>query len=235
MSSAQLDNVLKRLNFFRKLDSLSPVTFSSSSNAMAQKAALMMRVNNELNHTPPSTWKCYSSNGAAAAMGSNLSWNTMGEPYMSIDQWMDDPGNDRSGHRRWNLYSDATVYGFGSTGDFCCLYWASSKTTVAKKPSSITWPCKGYCPAPLVYERWSFGVPKADFTNATVQMTQNGTNISLSIDPLQQGYGDNSIIWLPSGINVKSSSDITYHVKITGVVVSGVSRNYEYDVTIIQP
>ena len=235
LSTAQLNNVLQRLNFYRQLDSLPAISFSNLANTTAQSVAALMKANSSLNHTPPSTWNCYTASAASGAAESNLSMNSLGEPYMSIDDWMSDYGNNRVGHRRWILNSQADVYGFGSTGDYSALYWGSASGANGKLPNSIAWPCKGFVPAPLVYDRWSFGIPGADFTNTIVQMSYNGNSLSLSTDPLQLGYADNTIVWLPSGIAKTSTADVTYHVKLTNIVLNGKKFNYEYDVTIFQP
>jgi hypothetical protein len=43
----------------------------------------------------------------------------------------------------------------------------------------VAWPTKGYNPYQVVPIRWSLAYPSADFSAATVTMTQNGLNIYL--------------------------------------------------------
>lgn len=115
----------------------------------------------------------------------------------------------------------------------------------AKTPAYIAWPPKGYIPRDVVYPRWSLSIPaptspfQVDFTNADVTMTDSkGEEVSLIIEyasPVGNSYGDNSIIWRPSGINLSSTADQKYTVKVSNVLVGGVAKNYQYDVTIFKP
>jgi hypothetical protein len=53
------DAVLLRINYFRAMAGVpATVTFSDTYNAMDQQAALMMSVNGQLSHNPPTTWTC---------------------------------------------------------------------------------------------------------------------------------------------------------------------------------
>ena len=67
------DAVLLRLNYFRAMAGVpATVTFGGTYNGKDQKAALMMSANVQLNHNPPTTWTCYTADGAEAAGNSNL-------------------------------------------------------------------------------------------------------------------------------------------------------------------
>jgi hypothetical protein len=116
----------------------------------------------------------------------------------------------------------------------------------ASTPAYVAWPPKGFIPRDVVYPRWSLSVPAngypfpVDFTSATVTMTgSNGTNVPLTIDyanPVENTYvGDNTIVWVPTGINLTSDADQKYTVKVSNVLVNGIPKNYEYDVTIFKP
>ncbi len=239
MDSTQLNSVLQRINFFRALDSLPPVTFGAQENALAQKAAALMKANGELSHNPPKTWKCYSEEAATGASNSNLGESYEGDPSVFIRNFIRDDGtsNGSVGHRRWILNSAAGKFGFGSTGDYGALWVINKQETKGKIPFSITWPCKGYIPAPLVFDRWSCAIPDADFSHTSVQMTNQNTGqrVSVSLEPLKYGYGDNTLVWIPVKTDILSSEDITYHVKLYNVMLHGKKINYEYDVTIFQP
>jgi hypothetical protein len=50
---------------------VSAVAISDEYNQKAQKAALMS-VNGQLSHSPPSTWTCYTSDGAQASGSTDL-------------------------------------------------------------------------------------------------------------------------------------------------------------------
>src|ERR671939_32409 len=64
--------VIARVNYYRALVDLPPVTLLTATEAaQEQAAALMMSANNALSHTPPGSWVCYSAAGASAAGNSN--------------------------------------------------------------------------------------------------------------------------------------------------------------------
>ena len=63
-----MNKTLQRINYFRKMAGVSSaITFDATKNAKCQEAALMMQANNSLNHNPPTTWTCYTADGASAA------------------------------------------------------------------------------------------------------------------------------------------------------------------------
>jgi uncharacterized protein YkwD len=72
ISTAGRQNALKLVNLYRFLGGLPAVTTDATKNAAAQKCALMQHANGTLSHTPPTTWKCYSADGASAAGRSNI-------------------------------------------------------------------------------------------------------------------------------------------------------------------
>jgi hypothetical protein len=235
-----LNKTLQRINYFRKMVGLNyDITFDATKNAKCQEAALMMSANNSLSHTPPTTWSCYTADGATAAGSSNLSLG--GHSSGAITMYMSDYGTSNYfvGHRRWILYSKAKVFGSGSTSGANALwvFGNSGNPLPANMPEFVAWPPKGYVPAPLVYSRWSLSVPAADFANATVVMTDAvNANITCSVvSKTDNGYGDNTIVWEPTGINTSSTSDVTYHVTINNVIVNSAAKNYTYDVILIKP
>jgi hypothetical protein len=249
-SPAFQDAVLHRINFFRAMAGVpSNVTFSADSNRKAQAAALMMSANGLLNHTPPTTWKCYSSDGAAGAGSSDLflgmySWN-------AISGYMLDPGsgNSAAGHRRWILYPQTQVMG---TGDIPSSSGYSSANSLVifdahyggarplTRDDFVAWPPPGYVPSPLVYARWSFSYPNADFSAAQVSMISNGASVSLTQSPVANGYGENTLVWIPLGMLdgatwPRPSADTSYTVTLNNVKVNGIPRSFTYTVTIIAP
>ena len=109
---------LARLNAIRALHQLPAVTYSDADDAQEADSSLMMAVNRQLSHTPPSTWTCYTATGSAAAGSSNLigGWGT-GLPFNSEDDylgsWLTEIGSASIGHRRWILdpFLGKTSYG----------------------------------------------------------------------------------------------------------------------------
>lgn len=106
------DDVLVRLNAIRALHRLPAVTYSSADDEAATQAALMMAANGQLSHTPPSTWKCYTTLGANGAGTSNL-YGGLISPYLAyytedmyLGGWLTETSNliaNNVGHRRWML------------------------------------------------------------------------------------------------------------------------------------
>ncbi len=233
------EKVLRRINYFRTLAGLNGnITFNETKNAKCQKAALIFLANNKLDHHPASTWLCYTAEGAEAAGKSNIYLGA--HTSDAITGYIEDPGesNKACGHRRWILYSEAKEMGHGSTPRSDALWVIGGNQTSTNLPEFITWPPQGYVPSELVFPKWSFAIPSADFANTQIQMTnQNNENISLNILSFKdKGYGDNTIIWEPANINTSSESDVKYNVKINNVKLkNGTSKNYAYDVIIIQP
>jgi uncharacterized protein YkwD len=101
-------DVLARLNAIRALHNLPAVTYSDVEEAAEAQSSLMMAVNRQLSHTPPTSWTCYTADGAAAAGSSNLigGWGN-GLPFSTeenhLADWLTEYGSAAIGHRRWLL------------------------------------------------------------------------------------------------------------------------------------
>lgn len=237
-SDAIQNKVLMRINYFRRICGLNDnITFDKTKNDKCLKASLMMQANNRLSHSPTSSWKCYSVDGKEAAGKSNLYLGRINSS--AISGYIDDPGSSNidCGHRRWILYSKAKVMGHGATSRADALWVIGGSETPEIMPEYIPYPGEGYFPAPLVYSKWSLGVPGADFSNATVEMTGPEGKIS-NIEILshsRNGYGDNTFIWQPEGIQINSEEDIKYTINIKNVIVDNETKSYQYDVIIFNP
>ena len=248
-SQAFRDAVLLRINYFRAMAGVPDhVTFSSTYTAKAQQAALMMSVNGQLSHSPPSTWTCYSADGATAAGSSNLALGNYG--WGAINAYMKDSGsnNTAAGHRRWILYPQTQDMGSGDVppdgGRASNVLWVfDSHMWEARPPARdtfVAWPPPGYVPYQVVYPRWSFSYPAADFSQASVTMTQGQQGVPVSLEAVADGYGENTLVWIPNGMSnsaswPKPSSDTAYRVTVSNVIVSGSRRAFTYDVTVIDP
>ena len=233
-STLSINNTLDRINYFRDLVGLpSNITFDPILNQKCQEAALMMHANGTLNHYPPATWLCYTTNGSDAAGSSNLAYSHSSN---SITQYINDfgSGNTAIGHRRWILYTRANIFGTGSTDTKNALWVINSFTTPASVPF-VAYPAPGFFPAPLIFGRWSFSIPGADFSNTIISITdEQGTNIPLTIEPITNGYGDNTIVWVPDQayFNLNSSEDEKYTIDISNVN-NTFQMNYNYEVIIM--
>ena len=252
-SQAFKDALLLELNYFRAMAGVpAEVTFFSEYNAKAQKAALMMSVNEQLSHDPPTSWACYTAEGAEAAGSSNL---MMGYPSLThnIAGYVKDTGasNYFVGHRRWVLYPQTQQMGTGDVpSDSPTYQWAANALWVfdshmwEPRPTTreeyVAWPPPGYVPYQVVYPRWSFAYDDANFGSATVTMTQDGSPIAVTMEAyLGGGYGENTLVWRPFNMAYSSTWSIehlvTYEVTVSNVIVSGNPRSFTYSVTVFDP
>ena len=248
ISQAALDKCILRLNYFRKICGLSyNITLNPAWLADNQRIALMCSANNALSHTPPTTWSCYTAAGAASAGKSNLALGL--HSANAITGWMQDygTGNEKAGHRRWILFSRALQFGMGSTNNAAAMQCIDdshlSDPLPFNSPEYVSYPPK-YIPQTLAFPRWSFSVlnPSTffsgiDFSGTTLKVTgPDGTSLPINvISRTDNGYGDQTIVWEPSGVNTNSTSDLKYHVTLENVKVNGTSSTYNYDVNIIKP
>ena len=240
--------VLSRINYFRAMAGIPDVSsLSDTYNSKAQAAALMMSCNRESNHYPPATWICYTPEGAEAAGNSNLFVGTYGPDAVSGYVMDSGPGNYFTGHRRWILYPPQEQMG---TGDIppSVEYPAANALWVigdfgprpATREPYIAWPPHGYVPYQVVYARWSFSYPYADFTNATVTMLSGETNVPLTLESVSDGFGDATLVWRPydndsSDPWPRPANDTTYTVTVSNVLIEGIPQTFTYDVTVFNP
>lgn len=245
------DAVIRRVNYFRALCGVPAwVERSAEHGAKAQQAALMMSANESLSHFPPPTWLHYTAEGAEAAGHSNLYLGQHGPA--AVDGYMLDPGanNQVVGHRRWVLYPNTRHMG---TGDIpggggswpANALWVfdaeQSPTRPATREPWVQWPPHGHVPYSLVPGRWSFSYPGADFGSATVSMTRDGGALPVTLEPVGNGAGDNTLVWIPAGMNPDAADhpvpaqDVAYTVAVSGVWVGGQWRTFQTRVVVIDP
>jgi hypothetical protein len=245
-SQAYADATILRVNYYRAMSGLpGDVVLSNQWNMQAQDAALMMSVQNALSHSPDTSWACYTAGGAQAAGKSNLALGV--DAAAAIDLYMDDPGtggNAAVGHRRWILYPPTKIMGTGNIpsggGQAANDLWViGGAGTRPAQPAWVAWPPSGYVPyqvTPRSSGRWSFSYPGATFANAAVFMQRSGTNVPITLETQAQGYGDNTIVWVPQGVSYSApAGDVTYTVVVSNVVVSSQACLFAYTVTIIDP
>ncbi len=244
------DAVLRRLNFYRAMAGVPAITrFSDDYNRLSQAAALMMARNSNLSHSPPAAWDCYSSDGYTGAGSSNLALGAYGTA--AIDLYIRDfgAGNTAVGHRRWVLYPQTQEMGTGDAPNISGYYQANSlhawdshiwEPRPGTRDSYVAWPPAGYVPYQIVAARWSFSYPGATFANAVVSMMQDSTPVAVAQSVPAYGYGENTLVWIPNGMSdsniwPKPATDITYHITINHVLISGQDRTFVYDVTVFDP
>jgi len=222
ISTLSINNTLDRINYFRDLVGLpSDIIFDPILNQKCQESALMMEANGTVDHFPPASWNCYTTDGASAAANSNIASGRHSSG--AITGMIEDPGSHNYfvGHRRWLLYTRANTFGTGSTDNTNVTWVADIPSFNAPFYEFVAYPSEGFFPAPLVFERWSLSMPDADFSNTTISMTdEQGINIPLTIEPAYPGgaiIGDNTIVWVPDQayLNLNSSEDEKYTINIS--------------------
>lgn len=247
---------VQRVNYFRVMSGLpGNVVFDPAGNAICQQAALVFAAQKDLSHTPPPTWKWWTADAAKAAGGSDIRCESasVDEGPDAVTRYIEDHdlNNTYVGHRRWLLYPGQTTMASGSV-PATPGFWAANAIWVsgpfgprpASTPEWTAWPPAGFVPASLVFNRWSFSLCNADFTNATVLMTKNGASLPVLVRPpeYQSGVngvtsfiGDNTLVWEPQGNVINPGADEVYSVTVDNVVVGGQARRFLYTVTSLDP
>lgn len=250
-SSDLKEDVRRRVNYYRAMAGLNAnVGFDADKSAKAQEAALIMSRQGGLSHFPNQDFPgnpCLSEDGHAAAGASNLSLGNYGPNAINGQMTDDGSSNGAVGHRRWILYSRAQEMGTGDIPDgpgrraSNCLWVIGNFSAAPSPPPEIAWPPAGYLPHHLApndshsFPRWSYAYPGADFSQATVMMTQGDTSISLVQETLRTGFGDNTLVWRPSGIPAgPPDADTHYTVTITGIANAPFTER-SYEVILIDP
>jgi hypothetical protein len=232
VASPGRDNALKLVNLFRWMAGLPAVTLDAERNRKAQDCALMMHANGALSHSPPTSWACYTADGAEAAGRSNIGTSPGVD---AVDMYMQDWGNESTlGHRRWILSNSLGPIGQGSTSEYSCLWVLYGSGSAGA--SWTSWPPPGDFPIQAVTMSWrgldstgwTVQSDSIDLDRATgVTVTAGGSSLAVSFVHLLNGYGSSTAInFIPSGWS--STVGTTYHVE-----VQGVSTPISYDVTMV--
>ena len=253
-SQAWRNSVVTGLNFLRNLAGITgSVALDSVVNAKDQEAALMFSVNRTISHYPPNSWTCYTANAAQASGNSNICYSSGALNPGCLELYMDDFGSNNAavGHRRWILYPQTQTFGSGDVPATPGYYsgnalWVFDANYGATRPGTrepfVAWPPPGYVPYLLVPNRWSFSYTGADFSAAIMTVTKNGKNVPVSLETIENGYGENTIVWYDSSLNsstspfrIAPSQDDVYAVSIGNVTTSGQPRNFNYVVNVFNP
>lgn len=246
-----------RIRFFRRMAGVPhDIIFTQEYNELSQEAAFIISINDKLEHEWPEenkeNWTYWSAEAAQGAVHSNLAHGVTGAN--AITGYIIDPGstNFGVGHRRWFFLPQFRLMGSGdipATEDYPAsnaVYVITSREERMEERHArddfVAWPPPGYVPSQLVYPRWSFSYPDADFSEASVSMDSEGASISLTIEPFEtRNVGEPTIVWVPNGFDTDSSdpwpapeSDEPVTVTISGVRdTSGSAMGpFSYTVTI---
>ncbi|PAW68329.1 MAG: hypothetical protein B9S34_02735 [Opitutia bacterium Tous-C1TDCM] len=246
-----------RINFFRALVGVpADISFNAVYNRKAQQAALMMSANRALDHFPPSSWTFFTAEGAEGAANGNLAIGSAGPD--AVDNYIADAGANNAvvGHRRWLFYPQTLAMGTGDVPGDGTLQAANSIWILDSTPGGrfgdprpttrtthVAYPAPGFTPYPLVWPRWSFSHPGADFSAATVTMTRAGQPVAVAREPLSSvSVGEPTLVWVYGGLDSavdtphpKPAADTVYTVTIGNVRIAGATRSFTYDVVVFDP
>ena len=243
---------LRRINWFRALAGLpASIVLDPTDNWGSQQMAVMISANTALNHNPPPSYTCYNDTAAGYA-GGNQALGADGAEATTLYIWDYGANNSEVGHRRWLLYPPETVMGIGdvpaagSYGAANLSYVfdpANSGPRPATRQPFVAWPPAGFVPYQLVFPYWSFGLSNADLSAATIRMTSNGIPVSVSLQPYQTGYGDNTLVWVPMGLDGSSGgtsfpfngSDTRYGITVSNILYNSTRFSCSYSVTVFDP
>lgn len=242
-------------------DAFKPAATITKSSA-AQKAALLLvrnynsstGVDLALTHNPgpaligwsPAAWNALSKGNFAFGLygpGAIKGYLVERAPDGSVtSSW-----NGLVGHRRWCLYPKSTDFATGDQPGSSVARPPSNVFYVIQNPSVntkslsaefVAFPPAGFFPAAINSPHWSLSREGADFSFATVKMTDSvGNPVALANIYRDKSYGDPAIVWqVPDSVaSTFVANDTRFHVAISGIVGDGISSTYEYDVTLIDP
>ena len=214
-------STLQRVNWYRMMAGLPNVVYSSANYPAAQAGALL--ASNYFSHTPPSTAKCFSQLGYTGTSSSNLA--SGGTGVDAVDMYIEDSGSNNTfvGHRRWILSPELRGVATGDipTAGTNALFVFDTQTAVPTRDNGIAWPPPGYVPADVVYNRWSYVLPGANFANSQVTVTGPSGVIPTTIDSRVDWMGA-GIVFVPA-IPKSQVSESTFTVSISGITGASAS------------
>jgi hypothetical protein len=243
---------LRRINWFRAMAGMpASIYLDPVDDWGSQQMAVIISANNTLNHNPPSTYSCYNTFAAGYADG-NQALGADGAEATTLYIWDFGANNSEVGHRRWILYPSEVVMGVGDVlaegADAAAnLTYVFDPASFGARPNTrqpyVAWPPEGFVPYQVVFPYWSFALSNANLSAATVEMTSNGVPVSTVIQPYKTGYGENTLVWVPMGLDATtegtsfpfSGSDTLYSITIGNITNNGAKTSFSYNVTVFDP
>lgn len=222
LTAEAIDDTLRRVNLFRWMVGLDPVGGDPAQHPDDQACAVLMSVNGMLDHTPPTSWTCWSSAASQGAGSSNLALG-VGSPGDAIDLYMDDSGVASLGHRRWVLNGPLGRVGIGFAGNAQCL--GVFDMSGASDRDWTAWPNPGPVPLAAIDPIWSFHSNRMSMGSATVTVVRvgDGATLPVTVTHPPDGYGPSTVAYRPMGWSPAVGE--RYRITIDGV--SGGPISYE--------
>lgn len=236
LSQLGLNDTLVRINMYRWLNGLDPVSDDAAYNEMAQACANIASwwpFTGGNAHNPPASSKCYTTLGAQGAGSSNIAWGS-NHPAPAIDQFMEDFGASNAltmGHRRWIINPSLGKVGIGYWetgglyGNAQCLR-VFDQSGGGPSPSWSAVPNQGFVPLTIARWTWTFHGSLGGISNATVSVLRvsDNTTLPVTMQPLDSGYGQPATSWVPDGWQAQAGE--TYRVTVSNLT----GPDVEYDV-----
>lgn len=226
---------LGKLNLYRWLAGLSPVTEHIGLRSNVQECALILGANLSVSHQPGTDWACYSLEGADGAANSNIG---LGAFYGTVDSFMHDGGESNAaslGHRRWILSTGLAQAGIGSTdrsGCFRPVMGPPEDKLFTAFPSPGPFPIEPFeiphFSGPLDEVGWSVHSATVDLREATVSIAVDGVEQPIEVRSLTAGLGTDTYAIAMRPVGWQTQAGTTYHVELAGLSVP-----IEYDVEIV--
>jgi|GEM_PF-851233 Cobalamin biosynthesis protein CobT (nicotinate-mononucleotide:5, 6-dimethylbenzimidazole phosphoribosyltransferase) len=249
-SDNEKQKVLNRINYLRAIHNLKPVQYNDAYDEIAGECALVIAANNNLSHTPDSSWKCWSqfaydgcySSNINIAMTTNIDTYTIDSSTI-VDGFMTEENEVPPvtlGHRRWFIdpWLKTIAFGRADYSDGAGHFVLGSAVRVINRDDPddqqdisdtdikfVAYPFENY-PAELYNDNvmMSFTVIKDKFSKYS-----NGTGITFStatiaiIDPDNKTMKVKNIEFDTEGYGVPNN--LRWYVE-------GIQPNTKYNVTI---
>lgn len=230
ISNTFLTHILRSVNYFRLASGINVVSFDCELNRIAQLGALILAANNRLTHYPTLDYKCYFTDGAIALGSSNIGAGSSFTNTILAYVIDNGGGNYAVGHRRWILFPPTSTFGFGyitNSGNtpFNALLVFGESNNPNTNMAIISYPPLGYWSASLYASRWSVGIDNADFTNSFVKVSRNKNEMTILMEPQEQYYGLNTLVWKYFNDTVPSTGITRFTVEINNITIIKNPRN----------
>lgn len=255
LNDTQRNIILNEVNKLRAIHKLAPVTYRKEDEYQTQQGALMCTANNDINHTPPSSWYCYTSDGYSGTENSNLyiKWltgNNWPSSRSAIVSWMIDSYTSSLGHRQAIINPFVKNISFGRVDGKpkVTTQWNASAMALQYRSGYnsqidvdyIACPYENY-PPEMFQNDWLlnfsafydknnwYNNQNVDPSNVTIEVSVDGSGQQMNVTDIQfdnQGWGS-----VMNNLKWKVSGlqeEVRYNVSITNLMVNGVAKNYSY-------
>lgn len=212
VSAEAIDDALRRLNFFRWLVGVAPVTVDAAHSTLAQYSAVITDANQarilqqrQSPHHPAPSWTCYTPQGAQGSEESNIALGSP-SPADSVEGYVTDDGVPSLGHRRWSLYPALDRVGFGHVRRVNAMLVTGTQQVVP--PAFVAYPSPGPFPRERMPAEWSIFFPSASGAISVAVTSPSGASIAVDVSPLTE-----PMAW--PGIKIKPRASVAANTEYT--------------------